>query len=343
MIYEVDMQDEVAVNMLQTLKETQKNIKYVVGSKGALVSCNGTSRQIVKAFKNNSLIRRFELKRCIMHYDQISHLISTKSRFLNSITLSECYITDKVLEEFTKVLFIDHKMLSYLKKLDISHNYLTTSSVSAITSILQCCIIEKLVLSGKEISNDLHNSIFLAAYYGRYSVLNFTMGAPLVIINKEPNVHQSTASVFLVNTKLRKYEMELITDTSEYKISTYTLFLTKNNGVVLNLWHILSHFQSLLHVVHKFRLFGTDLKDDIAMNIADFLDESQKCTEYFLISETKSMTNLSSNKQIIHGNHPCENIANELFGLFCKALYCEDTDQRHFKYFDISSYQLTSP
>jgi len=346
MIYEVDMQDEVAVIILQTLKQSRENVKYVIGSKAALVSCNSPSSQIMKAFKSNLLIRSIELKKFIMHNDQIAYLFS---RFLYNITLSECCITDKVLEEFTRVIFVDHKILSYLKKLDISHNYLTTCSVSAIISSLQCCIIETLVISGNQINKGLCDHVFLSAYYNRSSILNFTMGVPIVIIDKEPFVFQrtSTASVFLVNTKLCSCEIDLITNLSEYRISTYALFLAKNNVMVLNLWNILSHFQSLLCVVQKFRLFGTDLMDDVATNIADYLENSQKCTEYFLVSETKSMTNLSSNKQILQvhsGNHvPCDNIANELFGMFCKALYCEGMDQRHLKYLDISSYQLTSP
>jgi len=281
-----------------------------------------------------------------------------KFKTYNKVNLSQCKLGDKRYTQISKVLF-HHKSISYLKLLNISDNNLSFSCVSTIIELLSSCVIEKLIVTD-DITNEINNCIFRSAYYGTSNILNFVKGVPLIVINRcyydiindndhkdECLIQQDIMTVFVVNAALNDCTINAVTKMSEYNVYSYSIFLFADNMITYDPSYYVEFYNSLLLTVKRFTLFGANLRDDVALMISAQLKNIPKTAiQYFLISETKLLSNMSRSLPISRwlSTNPVThisgcNIGEEIFSMFCRSL---STQPLFIKEVDLSSYQLTS-
>ena len=348
-IFEINLKDEIALNVLQEIKGLYPNTGYVLACSTMLLAYRAHERNIMKAIDSNLRIFTIELENCTISqsvYDQIWSKWSEYPSYLKNITLCDCYFGNDIFKDICKTLFYNPPLLSYLKKLDISHNNVTSSSINTIITSLQYCIIEQLVISHNDIKDELVNAVFLAAYCGGHSLRNFSMGIPLTIINavKDEEVLEDlyNIEIFIQNAEINEHTVSLITDVSNYKIYQCRIFVLKYN-VITNASCILSKLECLLQVEKAFILFGLGIADEVALNILN--EPFPTKIEYFLISDKQILTNMSSaqliSKMNISDPFGSFNIGIELFAMFHKSGCNEDRLLNQVKMLDLSSCSLT--
>ena len=298
-IFELGIPDETILQILKSFRMIQQGLEYVLSSKSLLFAFKANDNEIIKALTHNHSIVTFKATHCTMSdagFQLLQCILSTKCECLKNITLSQCCVSDGIYEQFSNSLFSHKSVISYLKKLDISCNNITSSCVSTIITSLQFCIIEKFVISGKEISDQLISMMFIKGHSRRDDLLNFAMGVPLTIVSinddilKEASLnHMSNFSVFISNVEINKKMVNLITDVSGYNVQMYKLFIFKDNVLDSNLDTSLSSFKCILQMATNFVLVGYDLMDKIAMNIISFLTEVSKSNvDYFVTCKNTS-------------------------------------------------------
>ena len=347
MIYEIGIKDETALEIVDVLQTIQERVEFVLTSKTMFMVYRTRDTNFFHSIANTSSIDTFVLKLCVYSqetYTHIGHILSTMMENLKRITLSRCYqyLNDHIYQEFSRMFFHDRAVIHYLKKLDISHNHITSSCVKAIISSLRTCIIEKLVISHTELNNKLVNSVFVSGYHQGDDLLNFIKGVPLIIINIEQG-DQNYFTSFVVNCAVNDSCINLLSDISDYEVHHYNLFLLNNCIKRKYVDHATSSLQHLIQKVEELTLFGTDFTDEIAIVINDCLCKATQMTiEYFLVSDSKLITDLS--KMLSTRNNRLIDIVGcsigeEMFGMFCKSVFHEVD---HIRELDVSAYQLTS-
>ena len=259
MLYELGLEDQVAVEFVEEIKRMNFKVGYLVTSQSMLLAYRANHESIMKGLNTIKTVQ--------------------------NVVLSECYFADATCKNIWKMLLDKKNALSYLKLLDISHNHITSGTI---IMCLRHCIIEKLVVCHNNI-NDLGTSILSSLCDEKCSILNFIWGIPLIIINsvqeKSSSKNTNSFTAILMNTNINKYVLNLITDVTRYNISHYSLYLLKNNRLVTHFSHALSLFQPLFQSITNFVLYGTDLIDKTLVNIVMHLTVG--CTErveYFLLS-----------------------------------------------------------
>ena len=118
------------------------------------------------------------------------------------------------------------KVTIYLKIIDFSHNHLTSSCISTILNLIQCSVIEELIVSNNSIDDSaLTDAIFQLARFERNKICNLTSGVPLVIINAHTLQHgillaemEKNVSIFFMNCEIDKSVNNLITQHAAKKI-----------------------------------------------------------------------------------------------------------------------------
>ena len=354
-IYEDDIRDDMAMEIMRLLGEVHNcQLKYVLATKTTCFACSATMRLTAKALKHNMLITKVVLMKCKIPIRSLKSLLSIKLKHLKRITLSQCSILDDRACEYKDLHLPDSllskaKVISYLKLLDLSQTNIPLLEVNTIITYLQYCVIEKIVISDNHINLRIVTAMFRKMYYcGDKNVLNFNMGIPLIIVNNvqetKPIIkYTNNITTFLQNTIINEFTINQITNISD-SISDYSLFI-KNNCVIYNTY--VSQFQQLLAKVAKFMLFGADLIDETAINIANCLaNQSAKCVQYFLITDRKFLTNITTFQSMLDmiplSGHVCA-LDVELFGTFCKSLLCNSIVLEELQCLDLSSFDLSLP
>ena len=358
-IYEVGLKDETASAIIDALQTIQERVEYVIASNTMFVVQKTTKdSRIFEAITNSFSIDTFSLKHCVLSQEALTHIgfvLSTKMNHLRRISLCGCYLFNDynyqelhngcIYQEFSKVFFHDTALIHYLKMLDISHNQMTSSCVNAIISSLQTCIVEKLVISDNEFNDELVNSIFVEGYYRGSFILNFINGVPLIIIKISQGDNSSTNcfTAFVVKCVVNECYIKLLSDILDYQDYHYNLLLVNSCIQREFVSYAASSLQYLIQKVGKFILFGTDLTDEMVITTSNCLCKvPQLMIEYFLVSDTKLITNLSETPSISSSKLidivGCS-VGEEMFGMFCKSVFCE---VGHITELDISAYQVTS-
>jgi len=353
-IYEVGLEDKVAVEIAENLKAAFYQVKYVLVSNTMLQAFRTDLVPIADALAQNLFISTIKLK-FIDFYENLAYMgliLSSISKCLRNLSITQSDIDNEKYEQFSKSLFNEKSVISYLKELDISHNNIVCSSV--LIQSLHSCVVEKLVVSDVNMCYDFSTSIFLNAFYEDKVILNFTTGVPLIIVNNLQRtdklvIHEdeNCCEIFLINTLVSEHIVTLITDVSGQNISDYSVFV-KNNALLCDLDHLLSKFYNLFQSTKHFTLFGTDLMDEVALKIARCLAISVNTdVKYFLLSDEKLRTNTTSTQLMCrkidnNGLTQIPDVLKELTGLFCKSLSYSEKFLNHFDCLDLSSFELSS-
>ena len=362
-VFEVGLQHETATNILEQLVAVQEQVQYVIVSPKMFLAFKVSVNLIIKALADVLHIPVLTIPACTISADastDIESVLSETFKYSRRICLSQCDVSDTKYKQISDVLF-SNKFMFYLKELDISCSNLTSSCISTIIDSLKSCIIEKLI-TADSINNEINNSLFTSAYYGKQNILNFKNGIPLIVISRTYLITSdcgghndriftdkctdecSVQSVFVVNAEINNFVIKRITNVSEYNIHSCSLFLFANNIITINFTTVLSFFHQFLPVI---TVFGTSLLDSVAVKFSSYLEQISKTyIEYYFISETKLLSNMPNSlpisgwlasNPVIH--LPDCNVGEEMFIMVCKSL---SNYPSIIKEFDISSYQLTS-
>jgi len=327
----------------------------VISSNTIFIAYRSKEYGFFKPLSNTLFIETFIIENCICSEDVFANIglvLSTKMKHIKRITLSECYlcndhthqelVDDFHYQEFSKLLFHDTAVIHYLKKLDISHNNITSSCVNTIIASLQKCIIEKLVISNTELNKEIVNLIFVVGCHGGSQILNFIRGVPLIIINtvQENDSLTNYFTAFVSKCIVNDHYINVFSDISNY-VYYYNIFLLNSGIQRESIKYAVSSLQQLICKVEKLMLFGIDLTDDMAFAIKNCLHKVFEITvNYFLLTGTKLITNLSEiPSQRISELMDIVGCNEEMFTMYCKSMFCEGG---HLTELDISAYQLTS-
>ena len=364
LMHEIRLEDKVILRTVDQLKRIREKVQYILSSKSMLFAFKTSGHHIVEVLTDNYSVATFEAIQCRFsktEFHHIGNVLSTECIHLRNLTFSQCYIDNTGYMNFSNSLFSSNSVITYLRKLDLSHNHLTRSSVSAVIKSLQFCIIEKLIISDSNINDELFDYIFFTAYYGTCGILNFAIGVPLIIFNSIQGSYEATRlitqisnfSVFVVNAKINAYTLKQITDISNCEISDYSLFLFKNNVMIYDLGHVLSYFRLLFQMDINFTLFVIDLINEIALEIVHYLNKlSPNNVQFFLVADRKIFVNMKSIQLILKMLTSNERnvyyytnfIGEEMFSVLCNTFPSNDQNLLEpVIELDISSYQLSAP
>ena len=180
-------------------------IQYVLAAGIKLVAYNAPQFLLIyiQALNTKLIICDVDIAHCCILKDCFqaiaSHLIG-KFKVLRNIKLNECKIKDYDFNDFCEKLYSTSKDLNisiYLETLDLSHNELVSPCVDSILKLLQCCVIEKLILSNNSINNNaLTDVIFKLSCYEGDKIQNINyLSTPLVIINTQKQLDNSSNDV----------------------------------------------------------------------------------------------------------------------------------------------------
>ena len=308
-IYEIRLTDDVldaSVNHLKTLKKQiyRDRLQYVVASNSKIVAYNAKYFQILQALQIKSKICDLEIIHCFISNNQLKTIALTligAFNLLKTIKLIACKIKDKDFFDFCGILCRFPKAAACLKTLDLSHNHLTSSCIGTILKLLQCFVIEKLVVSKNSINDSaLTDAIFQLARYKWTKVCNLNSGIPLVLINA-PNLRHCK----LITDKGRHVTIfHMNCEIDENLLAEFCCIL-KNiyclNSLVI-MGHLRTNLSKLCHLLPslvKVIVYEKDLQDELAQEAATCLKkETQTHINYILASNTKILANRSSYHQI---------------------------------------------
>ena len=220
---------------------------------------------------------------------------------LKTIKLIACKIKDKDFFNFCDILWSFPKATACLQTLDFSHNCLTSSCIGTILRLLECFVIERLIVSKNSINDSaLTDAIFQLARYTWTKVCNLNSGIPLVLINA-PNLKHCKSmtdkgrhvTIFHMNCEID--ENLLVEFYSELK-NIYCF----NSLVVTG--HLRTKLSKLCHPLPslvKFIVYEEYLNDELAQEAATcFKKETQTHINYILASKAKILASRSSYHQI---------------------------------------------
>ena len=181
---------DASVNHLRTLKKEiyRDRLRYVLASDSKIVAYNAKRFQILQALQIKPRICDLEIVHCYMSKDNLRLIALTligKFNLLNNIKVIACKIKDRDFFDFCDILSNYPKASSIiLKTIDFLHNLLTSSSIGTILKLLQCSVIEKLVVSNNSVNDTaLTDAVYQLVCYKWNKICNVSSGIPLVIIN----------------------------------------------------------------------------------------------------------------------------------------------------------------
>ena len=292
-----------SVNHLRTLKKEiyRDRLQYVLASDSKIVAYNAKWFHIIQALQIKPKISDLQIMHCIISRKDLKSiaikLIGTFG-LLKNIKVTSCKIKDKTFLDFCNILSSFPKAITIsLKTMDFSHNQLTSYSIGTILKLLQCSVIERLIVSNNSINDTaLTDAIFQLARYKWNKVCNLNSGTPLVIINasasqqcKSITDKRRCATIFYMNCKVDNNL--LVEYCSQVKKIYFLNSLVAMGDLRMNL-AILCHFlPSSIKVV----VYEKDLQDDTVQEAATCLTkETQIHMNFILVSKTKLIASNSS-------------------------------------------------
>jgi len=143
-----------------------------------------------------------------------------------------------------------------------------------------------------------------------------------------------TVTVFLTNTDVGKYLVNIISDVQAYSSCDFHCIALESNLLVPNQWNtIAQQFYSLRHKLEKCTLFAADLMDELAIKLATDLTSFTNKFEFLLYSQWRSVCKVSPNQLI---NKLPESL-NTVFPLILTRI---TPTIKHWELFDASCYNL---
>ena len=189
--------------------------------------------------------------------------------------------------------------------MDLSHNHLTSSCVDAILMSLQCCVIQKLIISNNFINNaTLTNAIYQLACHEGDKIKNVNSGIPLIIINANTMQIDDTLSntagqyvvIFIMNCEVDDSINNLML---EYSSHIKKLYIVNSIVTTSNITMKLKMLQDSLPDITEVVYYERHLKDEVAQKAANYLIKEAKVhINFILASKTKLPANSSTYHQI---------------------------------------------
>ena len=310
--YETNLTENEATDCVNKLDNicyhyTNLNVKYILTSDTKLLTKNCGFKELKQLGLNLHLVTTLQLIGCNIRAEDIQNIFTDINIYdgLLLIDLSKCNIGDKsciTLSDFFKSYKVRNCSPIYVKVLNLSFNSLTSASIMCIVNLLQCCVIEKLILSNNHISNDDFNQMYFRNRCDSYA--NFSLNIPLVLINSENLEGKRNFTVYTVNMLVNRNFFNVMNSLKINNELNGSLFLVNTNLQV----HCFSKIISLLHIhkMLKLTIVECNLESDMAAFLLKTLQillhgrESGGCNniQYFLLSKNHLWTN-SINKTII--------------------------------------------
>ena len=283
------------------------NVKYILTSDTKVLTKNCMVEEVKELSRKLKSLTTLQLTGCIFATGAIiAEILSDINIYncLNLIDLSRCNIGDNGCNALCN-FFTNCKVrycIVYIKILNLSYNALTSTSITCIVNLLQCCVIEKLILSNNHISNDDFNQVYFKNRYGTYA--NFSSHVPLVLINSENADSAENFAIYFVNLTINKRLICILKSLTVNNKLNGLLFLVNTNLQVECFNKILSLLQ--IHKMLKLAIVEGNLKNDVAVfvmkSLKILLHERQssgcKAIQYLLLSKNNLWTN-SINESII--------------------------------------------
>ena len=280
-------------------------IQYVLAAGIKFVACSAAQFQIVQALKSKLIICDMDITHCCISKDGLQAIASCligKLKVLRNIKVTECKIKDNDFNDFCETLYSISRDLNIsisLEAIDLSRNELTSSCVNSILKLLQCCVIEKLIVSNNSINNHtLTDAIFKLACYEGDKIQTLSLSIPLVIINTQTlqldnslnDVGQSAGMIF-INYEIDKNFNDLILEHSGQVKKIFFM----DSIAATDLKMMLTVLQNTLPDITKFVFYERYLKDEVAQKAETYLTKEVKFDISFtLASDTKLLANNSS-------------------------------------------------
>ena len=309
-IFELKLTNDVldaTVDHLRMLKKEiyRDRLRYVLASDSKIVAYNAKRFQILQALQIKPRIYDLEITHCFMSKDNLRLIALTligKFNLLKNIKVIACKIKDGDFFSFCDILSNYPKTSSIiLKTMDFSHNLLTPSSIGTILKLLQCSVIEKLILSNNSINDTtLTDAVYQLARYKWSEICNVSSGIPLVIINMPSSQHcklstnrMRCATIFHMNCEIHK--SLLLEYCSQAKKIYFLKSVVANGDLRMNLSILYHCLSSAIKIV----VYEIDLNDDVVQEAAICLrKEGYTHINFILASRTKLLASSSSYHQI---------------------------------------------
>ena len=296
---------EASINHLKTLKKEiyRNRLRYILASNSKIVAYNAKRFHILQALQIKPKICVLEIVHCLISKNYLKVIALALMGMLSSlkqIKIVACKIKDKELFEFCDILSHHPKASICLEVMDFSQNHLTSSCIGTIVRLLQCCVIEKLVLSRNSINDSaLTDAIFQLARHQWNKICNSNLSKPLVIINAPTLQHcikGKYVTLFYMNCKIDE-------NLTEYYCKVRKIYCLNSSDLKMNMLQLHHPLPSDI----KIYLYEKNLKDKVAHEAAVYLTKEIKAQiNFILVSKTKLFANNSSYHQIaplLDSNH----------------------------------------
>ena len=307
-VLKMTLPNESLLTSVELLETYGNRVQYVLDSDTKVVVYNAHQFQMVRALKSLQMVCDLEISHCKISKDIIEALMQalvSNCKVLKNLKVIKCEIKDEDLYDFCVHLYSassKQKSLIQLKTMDFSHNHLSSYCISTILKLLECSVIEKLIMSNNYISNGkLTDAIFEQAYYKESEICNSVSGIPLVIINSCISSDSSQTemgqivTIYFMKCKIDKSTHDLLLEYSSKRVYFICSEITLSD-LQMNLQ--LLHHHSLPHMTNVV-VYEDDLKDEVAVKAAALLKERAKLQTIFtLASQTRILANGSNYDQV---------------------------------------------
>ena len=310
-VYETNITGKEAVDCAAKLDEicqcyANLNVKYILTSDTKLLTKNCNFKELKELSPNFYSVTTLQLTGCDITIENITKVLTNINIYigLHLIDLSRCNIADEDCKTLCN-FFQNNRVrncIVCIKVLNLSHNLLTSLSIMYIVNLLQCCAIEKLILSNNYISNDSFNEIYFKNRHETY--VNSISNNPLILINPENTDNKLNFTIYFVNLGINNGLINMLNSLMIRKELAGSLFLVNTSLQIEYFNKVISLLQ--IHRLLKVTIIEGSLKSDVAVFAVEKLKhllherESSGCrnVQYFLLSKNSLWTN-SINKSIV--------------------------------------------
>ena len=279
-------------------------IQYVLAAGIKFVAYYAPEFLIIQALNAKLIICDMDITQCCISKDGLQAIASCligKFKVLRNIKITKCKIKDYDFNDFCEKLYSTLKDLNisiYIETLDLSHNELASPCVNSIVKLLQCSVIEKLILSNNSINNiALTDAIFKLACSKGDKIQNINLSTPLVIINTQIQLDNSSndvgksAGMLFINYEIDKKCNDLILEYSSQVKKIYFMDSIATSDLKMTL----KMLQNTLPDITKVVFYERYLKDEVAQKAeANLIKEVFFDISFILASDTKLLSNNSS-------------------------------------------------
>ena len=310
-VYETNITGKEVVECAAKLDEicecyANLNVKYILTSDTKLLIKNCNFKELKELSPNFYSVTTLQLTGCEITIETITEVLTNINIFigLHLIDLSRCNIADEGCNTLCK--FFENNRLRNcivcIKVLNLSHNSLTSVSIIYIVNLLQCCAIEKLILSDNYISNDNFNEVYFKNRHETY--VNSISNKPLILINPENTDSKLNFTIYFVNLGINNSLINILNSLMINKELAGSLFLVNTSLQIEYFNKVMSLLQ--IHRLLTVTIIEGNLKSDVAAFAVEKLkillhereSSGYRNVQYFLLSKNSLWTN-SINKSIV--------------------------------------------